>query len=623
MNEEPQGANNSGGATATLETQPPVVANANNILEQAGAVVAQAETNGPIVDAPKDVLTQATEVVAEAEATGGKLPNPIDPFANPDTTQKAGEIHSQMISDKSAAASAPKSEPWYKRLNPFQTSYENPNAKKEGKMPEAKVESPGLGLAPAVTKVEPVTPLPEGANPVLATGSTGPVPGVPAEAQTAEANSNKILGGNENLPDTPTSTPTTDTLDRAVDEMHQTAESAWKATEPDTAKEADVTTMGNQPEAPASEIPAVPTAVEAPATEPTVNQITPAPPQPEAAVDAHTDIVEHDKDEAAKAGDAEDAANKAMNEGPNLDPLGGVPTFNATDATQAESTTSNLPEVAKTEETPAANDILNVTPTINTEASAATETPSTETTVSETESLTPPYTAEPPTTAEQPSPSPLANGDTAIESVATPLPGAAQNDENQWSASNFAGSTQENAQGSSSAVEPSAESTLPSSQPTEPTQELPSASEGLPGVTTDETTETPATPITPASPDATLGVQPQEQIASAQSGGGINVVPSEPVQNDEIPGITTADSNAQTANVTPISPDVTPGVQTQEQIAAAQSGGGLNVASSESTPDSTQAPTADNAPTPIRPDVNIPGVPATPIEEPEEKPLAA
>ncbi len=330
-------------------------------LANGGAPVAEAPQ--VVVPTTENVLDQASAGAASLTGTPA-LENPslggvssVLASGNMSETAGPGAIAEKKANEVAAAAANPNKKGgllgFLGKLNPIQKTYEDPNAPKATAVAAKTEVSPGLGFAPGEPKVAKIE-----VPPALAGGSTPPVPGVTPEAQAAEASANKVLGGNSQLPDAP-STGTPGSLDAAMDEIHKTAEEAWNKTEstpaaieqpamttpeissPSTADPATATESlnlnvepapgpaqefpGTSAQPPSNELvaPPISTAIDASTVDSTVTPIEAAKAvsDPVADAAAHPEIVDYDRNAAATAGAAEDAANAAKNEAPNLDPL--------------------------------------------------------------------------------------------------------------------------------------------------------------------------------------------------------------------------------------------------------------------------------------------------------------
>ncbi len=460
------------------------------------------------------------------------------PGGDMSTTAGPGAIAEQKAGEITATQAAPVNEKkggflsFLGKLNPVKAEIVD-RATADAKPPTAPVEiSPGMGLAPGEPKIAKIE-VPTGANPALAEGATPPVPGVTPEAQQAEATANKVLGGNSQLPDAAvvtegtsvspsevaTTTGTPGSLDAAMDEIHKTAEESWNKTEtptPVTDTVADAATALTS--TPSIDVaPIVPTSVDAPMANSPLEQLPEASaPVADTVADAaaHPEIVDYDKNVAATAGAAEDAANAEKNLQPNLDPLAvtgseaGAPPVDVPAYTppidglpNADATVSSLPEAQTTSTDPlavgpaeiptaptsnAAPEILSpiADPATSTEvapgalpiegtAAPAIENPVPAEAVNNTIEPSTIGSQEPTTPNEVLTPSvdtaanaiTGATGNTPIEAIATPLPNANTSNESQWSASNLTGTT-------TSTEAP----TLEPVSPTNPNESIPTAS---------------------------------------------------------------------------------------------------------------------------------------------------
>ncbi len=310
------------GGVAVAEAPQAVVPTTENVLDQAVAVAEQAGGAS---------LTGSAAPAIENPPLGG-ISNVL-PGGDMSSTEDPGKIAAQKAGEVAATQAAAGNEKKgglfssLAKLNPFKTEIVDRATADAAPPPKPAEVTPGLGFAPGEPKIAKID-VPVGANQELAAGTTPPVLRVTEEAQAAEASANKVLGGNSQLPDAPVETPpATGSLDAAMDEIHKTAEEAWNkpetSAEPAPAVDSAVASP-TEVTAPIAEASVVPTTVEAPKTAAPVESLLAAAAQEtDVAADAaaHPEIVDYDKNVAATAGEAEDAANAAKNEAPNLDPL--------------------------------------------------------------------------------------------------------------------------------------------------------------------------------------------------------------------------------------------------------------------------------------------------------------
>jgi hypothetical protein len=312
------------GGVAVVEAPQAVVPTTENVLDQAVAVAKQAG-GASLSGTPAPTIENPPLGGIGSVLPGGDMSTTAGPGAI--AGQRAGEI----AATQAAATTSEKRGGFFSflgKLNPVKAEIVD-RATADAKLPPKPAEvAPGLGFAPGEPKIAKIE-VPVGANPELAAGTTPPVLRVTEAAQAAEASANKVLGGNSQLPDAPTEAPpTTGSLDAAMDEIHKTAEEAWNkpetSAEPAPAVDSAVASPTEVTAPIAEAAPIVPTAIEAPVIDAPVESLPEsAAPVVDASADAaaHPEIVDYDKDVAATAGEADDAANAAKNEAPNLDPL--------------------------------------------------------------------------------------------------------------------------------------------------------------------------------------------------------------------------------------------------------------------------------------------------------------
>ncbi len=426
--------------------------------------------------------------------------------------------------------------------------------------PPAEV-TPGIGFTPGTPEVKKVEPaiidVPEGANPALANGTTPEMPGLPKTATEDEANSSKVLGGNDAVPDAPASSQTIPPVEVTHEE-----------TEP------EAPTVPSIIEAPAEEAPATPGIENT--VEPPKDETTPE--------EAHPEIVTYDQKVAAEAGEADDVAEAAKNLQPNLDPLGGtpgsaapgVPTYSPPPALEsADAASSTLPEITteavsepvsdidplavKSDTTPpSAENTTDVSSSgISThatnESSAPTETPSLEVPeeappadeTNSSSSLDESVATSSSPAAEAPAPltfpgvaasgtqtpeqiasaqsggglsavgeeqtvTSVSNGDTPIEANPTTLPSANQEAGNPWSSSNLTGEHSPEVTAEAPAVSPTTTNFGPDVNGKPITEsDIAEASSGAPGLPTPGAPIGQPSPVEALPPAATVSTEPE------------------------------------------------------------------------------------------------------------------
>jgi len=613
------------GGVAVVEAPQAVVPTTENVLDQAVAVAKQAG-GASLSGTPAPTIENPPLGGIGSVLPGGDMSTTAGPGAI--AGQRAGEI----AATQAAATTSEKRGGFFSflgKLNPVKAEIVD-RATADAKLPPKPAEvAPGLGFAPGEPKIAKIE-VPVGANPELAAGTTPPVLRVTEAAQAAEASANKVLGGNSQLPDAPTEAPpTTGSLDAAMDEIHKTAEEAWNkpetSAEPAPAVDSAVASP-TEVTAPIAEASVVPTTVEAPKTAAPVESLLAAAAQEtDVAADAaaHPEIVDYDKNVAATAGEAEDAANAAKNEAPNLDPLAvtgteasaapdvpaytppldGLPSAEVTASALPDAQTSTPDPLAVTTEPEqampqAVPDVLSQAADVaaNAEATGG-PLPSDGAAALTIENPVLAQANEVVANAEAvggalPTENSADSGNTPIEAIASPLPNANATNENQWSASNLTGVTS----AESSIPAASSEQTVatPATDVIQSLETMPKASPVQ--VQAPDGTTLPAAPITPTesvAPAVVETVTPTpaaapETVDSEDSEQSSNLTPfpaaTLPTEPSSTSSEIAADLNTTTtigvdaatdvspatstaAENLPTFPDVTAQVQPAEQVA--------------------------------------------------------
>lgn len=619
------------GGVAVAEAPQAVVPTTENVLDQAVAVAEQAGGAS---------LTGSAAPAIENPPLGG-ISNVL-PGGDMSSTEDPGKIAAQKAGEVAATQAAAGNEKKgglfssLAKLNPFKTEIVDRATADAAPPPKPAEVTPGLGFAPGEPKIAKID-VPVGANQELAAGTTPPVLRVTEEAQAAEASANKVLGGNSQLPDAPVETPpATGSLDAAMDEIHKTAEEAWNkpetSAEPAPAVDSAVASP-TEVTAPIAEASVVPTTVEAPKTAAPVESLLAAAAQEtDVAADAaaHPEIVDYDKNVAATAGEAEDAANAAKNEAPNLDPLAvtgteasaapdvpaytppldGLPSAEVTASALPDAQTSTPDPLAVTTEPEqampqAVPDVLSQAADVaaNAEATGG-PLPSDGAAALTIENPVLAQANEVVANAEAvggalPTENSADSGNTPIEAIASPLPNANATNENQWSASNLTGVT--SAETSSIAASSEQTAATPATAVIQSLETMPKANpiqvQAPDGTTLPAAPEiTPAEPVAPAVVETVTTPTPSavpETVDSPANEQSSNLTPfpaatlpteassTSPEIAADLNTTTTigADASVEEAPSASVLPDnmsalpgVTPEAQTQEQITAAQSG---------------------------------------------------